>query len=155
MKVDLRLPLFFNMTMFNKPKKGQALVEFAIVIVLLLMIVLGLIDWGLYLYSVIILDSAVRDAVRIAVTRNDWAVNYEDRVEEVKDVILDRASFLPVASQAGLRGRVYVSHEPNVNNAETITVEVRNQPYTSISGFLGIILPDNISTRAKMHYERR
>ncbi|MFC1517004.1 TadE/TadG family type IV pilus assembly protein [Candidatus Margulisiibacteriota bacterium] len=139
--------------MFGKKRKGQALVEFSLVIVLFLFIILGTIDFGLFLYSTIILDTATRDGVRVAVVRTDWGTNYDDIVEEIKDVVEDRSRFLPETT--GLRGRTIVTLTPSAIDPESITVEVRNQPYNTISGFLGLILPDDISTGATMRYEKR
>jgi Flp pilus assembly protein TadG len=140
---------------YQNKTKGQALVEFALSLVLFLMVFLGTVEWGLYLYSTTVLDSAVRDAVRFSVTYSDWSVNYDTRLDEIKDIIENRSQNLPNSVQSGLRGRVVVSFDPSVATPESISVEVRNQPFNSISGFLNIILPDSISTRATMRYEKR
>lgn len=139
----------------KKIYKGQALVEFAVSLILLLTIMFGIIEWGLYLFSRITIDTAVRDAVRTGVTFNDWTVNENSRTEEIRNLIQGRTAMLPTAVHTGLSNRVVVSFEPNITNLETLTVEVRNQPYNSISGFFNVILPNSISAEASMRYERR
>jgi Flp pilus assembly protein TadG len=143
------------MTPRSKRPFGQALVEFALVLVLFLVIVLGILDWGFYLYSTIIMDTAVRDAVRFAVTYTDWTTNVDARTADVRNIVSDRAQFLPVSVRTGLAGRTFVTFSPDINNLQAITVEVRNQPFRSLSGFMNVVIPAAISTRATMRYERR
>lgn len=132
---------------------GQSLVEFALVLSIFLMILLGTIDFGFYLYSLTVLDMAVRDGVRTSVTFSDWSANQESRTSEIRDLVIDRAALLPRNIQSGLRNRVFVSFDPDVNAPVSVTVEVRNHPFQPLSGFLGIILPHTISTRATMRHE--
>lgn len=47
-------------------QEGAALVEFALVLPLLLVLVMGIIDFGLYFYNDLLLTQAARDAVRYA-----------------------------------------------------------------------------------------
>jgi len=134
-------------------RTGQAIVEFALVLAVFLMLVLGTIDIGFYLYSLTILDMSVREAVRTSVIFSDWSANYDDRLSEIKDIVIDRSSLLPTNLQSGLRNRIYITFDPSVSAPETITVEVRNQPFQALSGFLSIVLPATISTKATMRHE--
>lgn len=59
---------------------GQALVEFAIVVPVLLLLVMGLIQFGFIFNGQIILTSAVREGARLAVVNTDDN-DVKDRVE--------------------------------------------------------------------------
>ncbi len=139
----------------NKKKFGQSIVEFALVLTVFITLMLGVLDWGFYLYSTMIMDTAVRDAVRFAVTYSDWSTNSESRTSDIQTIIADRTALLPANIRSGITGRVAVSLNPDQSNIESITVAINAQPFETLTGFLDIIMPDTITTRATMRYERR
>jgi Flp pilus assembly protein TadG len=66
----------------KKRSKGQALVEFALVLPLLLLLVMGIIDFGLIMQQYLTLQHSVREGARMAsVGGNDTDVI--SRVEEI------------------------------------------------------------------------
>jgi Flp pilus assembly protein TadG len=134
-------------------KTGQALVEFALVLVLFLTIIMGILDWGLYLYANICIDAAARDAVRTAVTHTDWSTNYNNRLAEMRDIVADRTSFLPNSLRDGIRNRVTIAFVPEINNPVSLTVRITAQPYRAVSVFQTFI-PAAISAEATMRYEK-
>jgi Flp pilus assembly protein TadG len=66
-----------NMTVLRPTKRhrqdGVAIVEFALVLPLLLVIVMGIMDFGLYFYNDLLLTHAARDAARYASVGNQAA----------------------------------------------------------------------------------
>lgn len=138
---------------FKKTRSGQALVEFAVTITVFLIMLLGLIDWGLYMFQLSIFQTAVRDATRSAITWSDWKTNSAGRTTQVRNMIVNRTSILPTAWSSGVNGRVTVTFSPSLASLEDITVAITDQPFTPVSGFLGPLLPEQISVRTTMKYE--
>ena len=57
----------------SEPDQGAAMVEFALVLPILLILLFGIIDFGLYFYNDLQLTQAARDAARYASVHNiDW-----------------------------------------------------------------------------------
>jgi Flp pilus assembly protein TadG len=134
-------------------RSGQALVEFAIVMTVFLIMVLGVIDWGLYMFNLSIFETATRDAVRSAITWSDWSTNSAGRTAQIKSMIVNRTNVLPLAFRSGISGRVTVTFTPSLASLETITVAINNQPFKPISGFLGPMIPSKITVQTAMKYE--
>jgi len=142
--------------MFKKIyKKGQALVEFALIAPLFFLLMFGMIDWGLYFYSAIIVENAVRDACRAGITWNDWSTNEANRIIEIENMIADRCdNLLPGnANPTTIEARVNISYTPSLGSMEYLTVEVLNQPYDGFSP-AGAMIPDTIQARSTFRYER-
>lgn len=70
-----------------KSEEGQAMVEFAIVLPLLLMILCGIIDFGWLFYNQLNVDNASREAAR-AVCVECASSSYDEVVEQAKEVAL-------------------------------------------------------------------
>ncbi len=81
----------------RKNECGQALVEFALILPLLLMLLLGIIQFGFIFNGQITLTSAAREGARLAVVNSDDSL-VESKVEEAavalllntNDTIIDR-----------------------------------------------------------------
>lgn len=71
----------------HKEEAGQALVEFAIVVPVLLLLVMGLIQFGFIFNGQITLTSAVREGARLAVVNTDDD-DVKDRVEATAIALL-------------------------------------------------------------------
>ncbi len=143
-------------------KKGQAMVEFALIAPLFFVLVFGMIDWGMYFFSTIIIETSVRDACRYGITLADWASNETTREQEIQDMVKDRCQHLlpGTANPASVGNNTVISYldadrDPTgmVNQMEYLVVSVVNQPYTSISP-LGASVPNVIGTSATLKYER-
>ena len=69
---------------FLKSEKGQAMVEFALVLPLLLILLCGIIDFGWLYYNQITLNNAAREGARYAVIYydpvSDWKSAAESRM---------------------------------------------------------------------------
>ena len=56
----------------SRPRSGQALVEFALVLPVFLMLLFGLIDGGRYVFMNNVLSQAAREGARVAATEAGW-----------------------------------------------------------------------------------
>jgi Flp pilus assembly protein TadG len=65
-----------------KSEKGAELVEFALTFPLLLLVMLGIIDFGLLLHRVQVLTNSAREGARIAVLPGYASEDVENRVDE-------------------------------------------------------------------------
>jgi len=95
-------------------EKGQNLVEFALVIPLLLLLVIGIAEFGRAWMTKNILTGAAREAVRIAAVNTPYG-GYDNAISRA-NVILDSAS-IPVASRS-----VYVNIPAAAYSDVTATV---------------------------------
>ena len=66
---------------FFRAEKGQALVEFALVLPLLLALLCGIIDFGWLYYNQITLNNAAREGARYAVIHYDPSEDWKDAAE--------------------------------------------------------------------------
>lgn len=66
---------------FRKHESGQALVEFALVLPLLLALLCGIIDFGWLYYNQITLNNAAREGARYAVIHYDPSTNWKETAE--------------------------------------------------------------------------
>ena len=98
--------------------RGQALVEFALILPLLILILMGIIEFGRLWMTMITLSGAAREGARLAaVTAPDHGL-----VEAAANNVLNAASLGP--------GNITVSG-PDAQNEVTVTVEIT---YTVITG---------------------
>ena len=99
---------------------GQALVEFALLIPVLIIIVMGIIEFGRLWMTMVTLSGAAREGVRVAaVTAPDQAL-----VEAAVDRVLDAAD---------ISGATITISGPSAENEVTVSVEIT---YTVITGSL-------------------
>ena len=66
---------------FCRSEKGQAMVEFALVLPLLLALLCGIIDFGWLYYNQITLNNAAREGARYAVIHYDPTTDWKDAAE--------------------------------------------------------------------------
>lgn len=118
-------------TKFIRSQRAAAMVEFAIVLPVLLLLVFGIIDFGRALYTLNNLTSAVREGARLGSvqsTPNTAAIQ-----QRVSDYLTPFGwSSVPSAT---------VTEVPSATNPEYITVEIRNfpfEPITPIAGMIGL-----------------
>ena len=63
-----------------RPRRGQALVEFALILPVLLVLIFAIIDWGYYLFVTISVNHATRAGVRKAAMNNVTRTQIKDVV---------------------------------------------------------------------------
>lgn len=110
---------------FLHSEKGQAMVEFALVLPLLLALLCGIIDFGWLYYNQITLNNAAREGARYAVIHYDPAADWKDAAE-------DRM----IGSMAGVSSAVAIVSDPV---EQQITASVTATPRI-LTGFTSTIL---------------
>jgi Flp pilus assembly protein TadG len=119
--------------------EGQALVEFALVVTLLLVIVLGVFEFGRLWMTMNVLSGAAREGARIAAVTGPSP----SQVEEVVGDVLDAAN---------IEGAIVTVSGPNSDNEVTVTVQI---DYETVTGDFVPGLSGNmqLSRSAVMHWE--
>ena len=123
----------------NRGEGGQALVEFALVLSVLVVILFGIIEWGRLWMTANIMTSAAREGARVAAVT---APNHNQVRSAVQNILgasnIDDAT----VSIAG----------PNSNNEVTVTVQL---DYNILTGSLvpGLNGTLELSRSAVMHWE--
>jgi len=117
-------------------KKGQSLVEFAIILPILVLIIFGIIEFGLLMNSYIVIQAASREGARIGI------VGGTD--EDILDSVYTAASNLDI-------NRINVNINPNEGSrkpGDTLTVQVEYD-YDILMPVISNLLGDSIRLRAK------
>lgn len=126
----------------RKCEHGAAAVEFALVLPILIVILLGILDFGLYYYNDLQLTHVARDAARYLSVGKDDAVN----VAEANDAI-DNASL--VSTDITTR-----TLDPSTRgNEATVTLEAVYHCLTPLPRIVGIDQDIGINATAKMRRE--
>ena len=110
---------------FLKSEKGQAMVEFALVLPLLLILLCGIIDFGWLYYNQITLNNAAREGAR-------YAVIYYDPVSDWKSAAESRM----LSSMVGVSSAAAIVSDPI---EQRITASVTATPRI-LTGFTSTIL---------------
>jgi Flp pilus assembly protein TadG len=120
-------------------EEGQSLVEFALVVPVLLLIVMGIIEFGNLLMNVNVLTGAAREGVRIAAVT-------DPNVDQVNSTV---SNYL---TSANIQGATITTAGPNANNEVVVTVQMT---YTVITMGLipGIPASFNLTRSASMRWE--
>jgi Flp pilus assembly protein TadG len=120
-------------------EKGQSIVEFALVVPVLLLIVMGVIEFGNLLMNVNVLTGAAREGVRVAAVTNP----------DVDQVTSTVSNYL---TSANIHGATITTAGPNANNEVVVTVQMT---YTVITMGLipGIPTSFNLIRSASMRWE--
>lgn len=124
--------------MLGKPW-GAAAVEFALVLPVLVLLLLGAIDWGYYFYTREVVVNAAREGARAGTTHRDDAVARNDAEITARDYVtrgglnLSKASPLPNATVTASSVRVTVTYQAG-----------------PITGFSGTFVPGTIQAVAEM-----
>jgi Flp pilus assembly protein TadG len=140
------------------PESGAAAVEFAIVLPLLMLIVLGCIDWGYYFFCDQIVTNAAREGARAGAVA-DPALNPNRRA------IAEAAArnYLTASGITGGTGRptlTITATDDSSGGALGVRVDI-SYAVGSVSGFLPTpssgrgpaLIPDAATARALMRYE--
>ena len=144
-----------NKTSEKKQRRdsGQAIVEFAIVVPLLLTLLLGIMEWGFLIWTQNSFVNAVRDGAREAVVMQEWNSARTIRENDVRNIVMSRLDTLPDSLKSGINGRISIELLPDSYNVRSIRVSIVNQPYHPIIGFASIIVPATLSASAEFRYE--
>jgi Flp pilus assembly protein TadG len=123
----------------NNRNEGQAVVEFALVITLLLVIVLGIFEFGRLWMTMNVLSGAAREGARIAAVTGPSPAQVRNAVQNVLDA-------------ANIEGATVTIAGPNGNNEVTVTVQI---DYATVTGNFvpGLAANMQLSRSAVMHWE--
>jgi Flp pilus assembly protein TadG len=121
---------------FAGSEKAAALVEFAIVLPILLLIVFGIVDFGRALYTANNLTSAVREGARLASTQISPDATVAAQKTAVSNAV--KAYVVAFGGNAGAP-TVSESFSGAPPNMQSITVSIVNYPFTPITPLAGWI----------------
>jgi Flp pilus assembly protein TadG len=128
-----------NRPLVGKHQRGAAAVEFALVLPILLMVLLGIIDFGLYFYNDLQLTHAARDAARYLSVGD--SIGAEAAIAEAEDRLVATSS-------------PSVSLTPGSQGEETtVTVTATYNFITPLPTLVGIGSTININASAVMRRE--
>jgi len=133
--------------------KGQSIVEFAILLPVMLLMLLGLMEWGFLLWTQTTYVNAVREGSREAVVIRDWDTNYSARATETRNTVVSRLRGLPASITNGISNQITIELLPNSTHINSIRISIVKQPYKSIIGFADVVVPKTLSASAEFRYE--
>jgi len=127
----------------NRKNKGQSLVETALMLPVILLLLTGIIDFGLLFNNYLIVSNASREGARAAVTGSTDA--QIDTVVDNAAVSLDPANLTVTITPNETEGR-------NTGDAVTVTVQYK---YSMITPIIAAIVPGpiNLNTSTTMRCE--
>lgn len=137
----------------GRDESGQALVEFAITIPLLLLLLLGMMEWGFLLWTKMTFVNAAREGSRNAVVMREWGSMSATYESEIVTLVADRLSPLPATVKSGVEGRISIELLPSAADIKSIRVSIVDQPYTPLIGFAKFIVPATLSASVEFRYE--
>ncbi len=132
--------------LFRKNETGQALVEFTLILPILILIVLGIIEFGWLLNAQITLNSAAREGARVGAV-----LNTTDEIRRTK--MLEAVNATAQFSGLNVLEDECVVEEENdyAENLHNISITV----YADVNSIIGLYISDTItmSSSAKMRRE--
>ncbi len=137
----------FRVCKLKRDEKGQSLVEFALVLPVLLLLVLGLIQFGIIFSSQIAITNAAREGARVA----SVGASNTQVITRINNSIGGHI-FLPELTSSNIQ---ITPPSPVVGNE--ITVEIVNVPLTLIVPVPDVFVPGdtiNLSGKASMRLEK-
>ena len=108
----------------KKSESGQALLEFALCLPLLLTILCGIIDFGWIYYNQISLNNAAREGARYAVIHYDPSCDWKGQSEQrmVSNLVGIRSATAIVSDPVGQQIRASVTADTPILTAFTSTI---------------------------------
>ncbi len=124
-------------------QKGQSVVETALILPIIILILMGIIDFGLMFNNYLVISNAAREGARnAAVGASDLSVN---------NMILSMTSSL---DHTKMKTTIYPSESLRKSGEEvTVTIEYENKLFTPV---ISAILPDplHLKTKTVMRMEK-
>ena len=124
--------------------RGAAVVEFALIVPILLLLVFGLIQYGMYFWAMQGGSDIARSAARMSAAGDPAScASFRDRVEEQIDDLTGTSSTATVV-------RTYdKASGPTVNIGDTVTVEVSFESFDLQLPFLPFVDDGRVSSTAE------
>jgi len=128
-------------------ERGVAAIEFALVLPLLLVVVLGTIDWGWYFFVDQLVTNAAREGARAGTLLppppSSTAGQAEAAAEQAGLAYLKRVSL----SEEGVNATC-----TTVDGTEAVSVTI-TYPVGSLTGFLSAVMPEHAVATAVMRWQ--
>jgi Flp pilus assembly protein TadG len=124
---------------FQRDTVGAAAVEFALVLPLLMLLVLGGLDWGYYFFVAQVTTNAAREGAR--------AGSLE--LVDVTSTTKAQAAVVTYLAAAGLDSSKAAILPTLIDGGDTVRVEV-TYPAGSLTGFVQVIVPANAHATSEM-----
>jgi Flp pilus assembly protein TadG len=150
---NMKSPQFKSKMKSLQNDKGQSVVEFALVLPLLLILVVGIIEWGIVLWAQSAFDDATRAGARAASVMTDWDVNRQNDTTAVKNVVKNDLGSLPSIVKQNIDSNIVVELLPDQTNIQSIRVSIDKQPYSPVIASGLIPTPASLSASAEYRYE--
>lgn len=122
----------------RKDDRGTAAIEFGLVLPLLMLILVGIIDFGNIYFTRLAMTNAAREGARVGVTMNE--ANAEGAALAAANAYLD---------QAGITASVTATTPSQENPTVTVTVTI--DPYEPLIGL--VPTPSRLSVSTSMRWE--
>jgi Flp pilus assembly protein TadG len=114
-----------SVSKFARNDKGATAVEFAIILLVLLLVVFGIIEWGLYMYNRQVITNAVREGARHGVLMRPIPRDVQAENDAICNRVVDKGSSYLVTFGAdeltcdenvtdGDYGDIKIVRDPNV-----------------------------------------
>lgn len=126
-----------------KGQRGQALLEFAVVLPVLIMLLVGIVQMGLLMHSYLTVQEAAREGARSA------AVGTANADVEIKVKNVTTAAGI---NAANVSVNIAPENARAVGTAVTVTVTVPN-PMTSAIPFVSVVFPNKLTGTMVMRME--
>ena len=139
---------------FGRDERGAAVVEFALVLPILMLLVFMFIDAARGFYTVNSLVSSVREGARHGSARIVSCPASATEVTSVKDRVIRNAVMFGGAQVT--RAMVEVEMRPSGGPCESVVVRVRNYPFRTLTPINRLFGADSIliSREAEFRWER-
>lgn len=129
----------------GKGEWGQAMVEFALVIPIFLLVVFAIVDFGMGFHAWITVSNASREGARIGVVGAD-SVAIEAKVRDTASSLNHDEDLTVVVTNA-------VDQGGDSGEAVTVTVDYDYQLITPLSSIMGIVSGGSIGPTLNFHSE--
>ena len=132
-------------------EEGVAALEMALLLPLLLLFIMGILEWGFAFYTDLVLTNAVREGARFGATVEDEYEATNQARQKVEDYI--RSSMYQPDAFVGALDFTELSLDTTTREL-VVKATIRDYPALSpIRFFSPPLIPTNISARATMRWE--
>lgn len=125
-----------RLRIFAGSERAAAMVEFAIVLPVLLLIVFGIVDFGRALYTANNLTSAVREGARLASTQITPDPTAAASKTAVTNAVTNYVTAISAGAPAPTVAETFTGAPPNI---QSIKVQITAYPFTPITPLAGLI----------------
>ncbi|HEX7018674.1 MAG TPA: TadE/TadG family type IV pilus assembly protein [Gemmatimonadaceae bacterium] len=141
----MKTPRARCVTRFARDERGAALVEFAIIATVLMILMFGIIDFGRALYTKNSLTNAAREGGRYAAVLLNPAAN----MAAIQDTVIAHMS--PLGGATLTRDEIDVVFNEVAGKLQSVTTTI-NYPFEPITPIAGLVGLDPLTLRASAQF---